>query len=163
MERLLASGQLSKLKEEEFVFMPSTNGLGSKTKGMPKQQPAQSQGKTNSNVNQLDQIFLCEIFKMNSSKQGLIQELSKNVDSSNVFEFLRLAANDSSNKETQHEAYWMVVYIFLKRTCGIDIASSFSKKSIKMLKGINMLEYTFADGKLIYKNILKKEAESVSK
>jgi hypothetical protein len=36
---------------------------------------------------------------MNSSKQGLIQELSKNVDSSNVFEFLRLAANDSSNKE----------------------------------------------------------------
>lgn len=31
-----------------------------------------------------------------------------------------------------------------------------------MLKGINLLEYTFADGKLIYKNILKKEAESVS-
>jgi len=98
---------------------------------------------------------------MNSSKQGLIQELSKNVDSSNVFEFLRLAANDSSNKETQHEAYWMVVFIFLKRTCGIDISSSFSKKTIKMLKGINLLEYTFAEGKLVYKNILKKEAESI--
>ena len=74
----------------------------------------------------------------------MIQELSKNVDSSNVFEFLRLAANDSSNKETQHEAYWIVVYIFLKRTCGIDISASFQrKKSKEMLKGINLLEYTF--------------------
>jgi hypothetical protein len=92
----------------------------------------------------------------------LIQELSKNVDSSNVFEFLRLAANDSSNKETQHEAYWMVVYIFLKRTCGMDIVSSFSsKKCIKMLKGINLLEYTFADGKLLYSNMMKKETQSI--
>lgn len=90
---------------------------------------------------------------MNESKEELIQELSKNVDSANIFEFLRLAASDSSNKETQHEAYWMIVYIFLKRTVNIDISKSFdSKKSIEMLRGINLLEYNFKDGNLIYKN-----------
>ena len=100
---------------------------------------------------------------MNDSKQGLIQELSKNVDSENVFEFLRLAANDSSNKETQHEAYWIIVYIFLRRTCNIDIAKSFSsKKSMDMLKGINLLEYTFKDGCLIYKALQSKEEKTVS-
>ena len=89
--------------------------------------------------------------------------MSQNVDSSNVFEFLRLAANDSSNKDTQHEAYWMVVYIFLKRNVGIDIAPSFSNvKCKKMLKGINLLEYNFQDGKLIYKNIISKEVKEVS-
>ena len=83
--------------------------------------------------------------------------MSKNVDSANIFEFLRLAANDSSNKETQHEAYWMIVYIFLKRTVNIDISKSFdSKKSIDMLRGINLLEYTFNDGHLVYKNIQSK-------
>jgi hypothetical protein len=106
-------------------------------------------------VNQLDQIFLCEIFKLNASKQELIQELSKNVDSSNVFEFLRLAANDSSNKETEYEAYWMIVYIFLKRVCGIDISSSFnSHKSKKMLQEINLLEYNFHEGNLVYKQLM---------
>lgn len=118
--------------------------------------------KGNKNVNQLDQIFLCEIFKLNRSKQELIVELSKNVDSSNVFEFLRLAANDSSNKETQHEAYWMIVYIFLKRHCGMDIVKSFSsQKCIKMLKGINLLEYSFEDGHLIYKNLMTKQDERI--
>ena len=92
------------------------------------------------------------------SKEGLIQELSKNVDSANIFEFLRLAANDSSNKETQHEAYWMIVYIFLKRTANIDIAKSFaSRKSIDMLRGINLLEYSFKEGQLVYKNLQSKQ------
>ena len=46
----------------------------------------------------------------------------------------------------------MIVYIFLKRVCGIDIASSFnSHKSKKMLQEINLLEYSFYDGHLIYK------------
>lgn len=45
----------------------------------------------------------------------------------------------------------MVIYIFLKRNVGIDIAPSFSnQKCKKMLKGINLLEYNFQDGKLIY-------------
>lgn len=88
--------------------------------------------------------------------------MSQNVDSSNVFEFLRLAANDSSNKETQHEAYWMIVYIFLKRNVGIDISASFSSsKCKKMLKGINLLEYNFVDGKLLYKNIISKETKEI--
>lgn len=122
---LKSSGSAAKEEESEFVFMSSTVGLGSKCKGMPKLND-KNKDQGNKNVNQLDQIFLCEIFKLNRSKQELIVELSKNVDSSNVFEFLRLAANDSSNKETQHEAYWMIVYIFLKRTCGMDIVKSFS-------------------------------------
>jgi len=85
------------------------------------------------------------------------------VDSSNVFEFLRLAANDSSNKETQHEAYWMIIYIFMKRNVGIDISPSFSSQKCKnMLKGINLLEYTFNDGKLVYRNIISKETKEVS-
>ena len=85
------------------------------------------------------------------------------MDSSNVFEFLRLAANDAENKETQHEAYWMIVYIFLKRTCGQDIVSSFSsQKCKKMLKGINLLEYSFQDGHLVYKNMVTKEEKKVS-
>lgn len=84
------------------------------------------------------------------------------MDSSNVFEFLRLAANDSSNKETQHEAYWMIIYIFMKRNVGIDISPSFSSQKCKnMLKGINLLEYTFNDGKLVYRNIISKETKEV--
>jgi len=86
--------------------------------------------------------------------------LSKNVDSNNVFEFLRLAANDSSNKDTQYEAYWMIVYIFLKRTCGIDISASFiSEKCKKMLNNINLLEYSFCDQYLVYKNIMSKDKD----
>lgn len=75
--------------------MPSTHSLGSKIRGNPKATPEMKNQGANKNVNQLDQIFLCEIFKLASSKQELIVELSKNVDSSNVFEFLRLAANDA--------------------------------------------------------------------
>ena len=156
-----SSGSAAKEEESEFVFMSSTAGLGSKCKGMPKLTD-KNRDQGNKNVNQLDQIFLCEIFKLNRSKQELIVELSKNVDSSNVFEFLRLAANDSSNKETQHEAYWMIVYIFLKRTCGMDIVKSFSsQKCIKMLKGINLLEYGFVDGHLVYRNSITKEEKKI--
>lgn len=57
----------------------------------------------------------------------------------------------------------MIVYIFLKRNVGIDIASSFSSQKCKnMLKGINLLEYNFTDGKLVYKNIISKESKEVS-
>lgn len=136
--------QQSPKEAENFFFIPSTVGLGSKCKGVSKDSIKNQQATASKNVNQLDQIFLCEIFRLNSSKQELIQELSKNVDSSNVFEFLRLAANDSSNKETQYDAYWIIVYIFLKRTCGIDTVGSFKDSKIKqMLKKINLLEYNF--------------------
>lgn len=52
----------------DFEFFPSTKGLGSKIKGFDKTKSAQSSSqmkKANQNVNQLDQIFLCEIFKLN--------------------------------------------------------------------------------------------------
>jgi len=52
----------------DFEFMPSTKGLGSKIKGMNKSNLQGQPKKSNSNVNQLDQIFLCEIFKLNQSK-----------------------------------------------------------------------------------------------
>lgn len=79
-----------------------------------------------------------------ASKQELIQDLSKNVDSENIFEFLDLAASNSSTREAQIDAYWMVVYIFLKKVVNIDISNSFSSpKVIKMLKKINLLEYSF--------------------
>lgn len=56
----------------------------------------------------------------------------------------------------------MIVYIFLKRNVGIDIAASFSSsKCKKMLKGINLLEYNFVDGKLIYKNMISKETKDI--
>jgi len=54
----------------------------------------------------------------------------------------------------------MVVYIFLKRVCGIDIAGSFSSvKCKKMLQSINLLEYSFVDAHLIYKQLMSKEEE----
>lgn len=147
---------------DTFYFLPSTVGLGSKCKGVPKEQSLNHKQNASKNVNQLDQIFLCEIFKLNSSKQELINELSKNVDSSNVFEFLRLAANDSATNKTQYDAYWMIVYIFLKRTCGIDIIGSFTDPKIKkMLRSINLLEYTFVEGCLIYKPVMRKEEEKI--
>lgn len=58
----------------------------------------------------------------------------------------------------------MIVYIFLRRHCGMDIVKSFSsQKCMKMLKGINLLEYGFVDGNLVYKNIISKETKTVSK
>ena len=57
----------------------------------------------------------------------------------------------------------MIVYIFLKRTCGLDIVSSFqSQKCKKMLKGINLLEYSFQEGHLVYKSMVGKEVKKVS-
>lgn len=64
------------------------------------------------------------------------------MDSCNVFEFLELATNNSADRDTQVEAYWMIIYIFLKRTVGIDISESFASQTTKkMLKGINLIEY----------------------
>ena len=53
----------------EFEFFPSTKGLGSKIKGFDKIKIVsnQNKSKSSSNVNQLDQIFLCEIFKVSKS------------------------------------------------------------------------------------------------
>mmetsp|Transcript_13210 Transcript_13210/g.20599 ORF Transcript_13210/g.20599 Transcript_13210/m.20599 type:complete len:82 (+) Transcript_13210:943-1188(+) len=56
----------------------------------------------------------------------------------------------------------MIVYIFLKRNCGMDIVNSFSSESSKkMLKGINLLEYTFEEGCLVYTNLVSKQAKKI--
>ena len=55
----------------------------------------------------------------------------------------------------------MMVYIYLKRYCGMDIVQSFSsQKCKKMLKGINLMEYSFEDGHLVYRNIMSKNNEA---
>ena len=51
--------------------------------------------------------------------------MSKNVDKNQVFEFLRVASLDNNNLEARRDAYWIIVYIFLKKTLGVDIAESF--------------------------------------
>jgi hypothetical protein len=84
------------------------------------------------------------------------------VDSETIFEFLDLAANNCSTREAQVDAYWMVVYIFLKKVCNIDIANSFSSpKVIKMLKKINLLEYHFRDGALVFKPLMASEGKQI--
>lgn len=51
--------------------------------------------------------------------------MSTNVDKDQVFEFLRVASLNPTNQEALREAYWMIVYIFLMKTQGIDISESF--------------------------------------
>ena len=56
----------------------------------------------------------------------------------------------------------MIVYIFLKRTCGMDIVNSFSRESSKkMLKGINLVEYSLEDGHLVYTSLSSKEKKKI--
>lgn len=56
----------------------------------------------------------------------------------------------------------MIVYIFLKRTCGIDIINSFYDPKIKkMLKGVNLLEYSFIENHLVFKSIMGKEEQKI--
>jgi hypothetical protein len=45
-----------------------------------------------------------------------------------VFEFLRVASLENQNIEALKEAYWIIVYIFLKKTMGIDISESLVQK-----------------------------------
>ena len=54
--------------------------------------------------------------------------MSQNVDKNHVFEFLRVSSLDPNNVEASREAYWMVVFIYLQRTLGIDISESFSEE-----------------------------------
>ena len=52
-----------------------------------------------------------------------------------------MASLDQNNLEARREAYWMVVFIFLKKTLGIDISESFTESNNKakhMLKDVNI-------------------------
>ena len=94
-----------------------------------------------SNKNQFDFVYLCELFKLEELKAKIVSYMSQNVDKNQVFEFLRVASLDQNNLEARREAYWMVVFIFLKKTLGIDISESFTDSNNKakhMLKDVNI-------------------------
>eukprot|EP00347_Sterkiella_histriomuscorum_P007807 403347486 len=106
--------------------------------------------------NQLDFIQLCDIFQLNELKQTLMSFLSQNFDKQNVFDFLRLAAQDSDNKDALRESYWIIIFIYLRKI-GIDISDSFKQeKSKQMLQGVNSNDYTFVKGFLIHEPSQKK-------
>jgi len=58
--------------------------------------------------------------------------LSQNFDLNNVFEFLRLSAQDPDNTEPMLESYWIIVYLYLKKL-GFDILDSFRTEKSKQL------------------------------
>jgi len=55
--------EMSKDFDADFAFVPNTQGLGSKVRGNPKVPGTE---KKKSSINQLDQIFLCDIFKVSA-------------------------------------------------------------------------------------------------
>ena len=68
------------------------------------------------------------------------------MDKNQVFEFLRVASLDQNNLQARREAYWMIVYIYLQKTLGIDISESFSQSNNKvqhMLKDVDLRQFSF--------------------
>ena len=76
-----------------------------------------------------------------------------------MFEFLRVASLDNQNLEARKDAYWIVVYIFLKKNLGIDISESLvetkvttdaeggqkrSTKIAQMLKDVDVRMFSFS-------------------
>ena len=55
---------------------------------------------------------------------------------------------DLNNFEARKDAYWMIVYIYLKKTMGIDIRESFSQsgKVNQMLDDIDLRQFNFSGG-----------------
>lgn len=97
--------------------------------------------------NQFCMIYLCDLFKLSELKNTILNYLSKNVDKNHVFEFLRLASLDPSNRESLREAYWIIVYIYLKKFMGEDTLDSFtSLKTRDLLKSINIWDFNFCLG-----------------
>lgn len=85
--------------------------------------------------------------------------MAKNVDKNQVFEFLRVASLENQNIEALKEAYWIIVYIFLKKTMGVDISESLREKQSDseggvttsnrislMLKDVDIKKFSFDQG-----------------
>ena len=101
------------------------------------------------NKNQFDFIYLTELFKLGELKQHIVTYMSQNVDKNQVFEFLRVASLDQNNLEARREAYWMIVFIYLKKQKGIDISESFSMSNNRvhhMLQDVNLNQFVFNQG-----------------
>lgn len=87
---------------------------------------------------------MCELFQLSDLKNSILKYLSQNVDKNHVFEFLRISSLDPSNKESLREAYWIIVYIYLKKFMGEDTLESFSSgKTKEMLRSINLYDFNF--------------------
>jgi hypothetical protein len=69
---------------------------------------------------------------------------------STVFDFLSVSAQDPSNGEAMREAYWIIVFIYLRKIAW-DISGSFlNEKTKQMLQGVNPFDYTFTSGYLVH-------------
>ena len=106
--------------------------------------------------NQFDFIYLCELFQLQQVKHTLMNYISQNVDNQNVFEFLKIASEDSANKETMREGYWIIVFIYLRKIAW-DISESFeSEKTRQMLHSVNPFDFSFFSGFLVHEPSQKK-------
>jgi hypothetical protein len=76
--------------------------------------------------------------------------MSQNVDKDQIFEFLRVASLDT-NYEAMRDAYWMIMYIFLKKSLSIDISDSLLHmgKVRHMLKDVDLSQFSFKNGFLL--------------
>ena len=86
---------------------------------------------------------------MDDLKQHILSYMSQNVDKNQIFEFLRVASLDQNNLEARREAYWIIMFIFLKKTTGHDISESFSESNNKvknMLKDVNLNQFNINQG-----------------
>ena len=82
--------------------------------------------------------------------------MSHNVDKNEVFEFLRIASLDVHNLEAQTEAYWIIVYMFVKKTLKIDIVEAFKTTTVNskmsaMLDEVDLNAFDFQHGFLNHK------------
>jgi hypothetical protein len=76
--------------------------------------------------------------------------ISQNVDKQNVFEFLKIASEDSENRETMREGYWIIVFIYLRKIAW-DISESFDNdKTRQMLVSVNPFDFNFVSGFLVH-------------
>lgn len=88
--------------------------------------------------------------------------LSQNFDKQNVFEFLRLSSQEGGyNRDSIREAYWIIVFIYLRKI-GWDISDSFKQEKTKsMLQNVNPYDYNFQKGFLVHEPTQKKLELSV--
>jgi hypothetical protein len=80
----------------------------------------------------------------------IMGHMATNVDKNQVFEFLRVTSLTSENAEAQRDAYWMIVYIYLKKTQSIDISDALCTRTSNLLKDVDLSKFTFNSGFLEY-------------
>lgn len=110
--------------------------------------------------NQLDLIFLCDVFGLAEVRNIVLSYLSQNFDKNSIFDFIKLASEDMQTaylgadptiSESAIEAYWMIVYIYFQKLGASDILPSFTKSKTKtMLREININDFSFDKGFIVH-------------